>query len=521
MNQSLRNNEITTIAVNASDILFCGDSEGSIYRLSAQGKSWSCIKSINTRINEIKIDSENTIYIGADDGIHVSQNFGTDWTKIDLDGGGVYAIGASNHDEIYAGTYSGIYVSKDYGASWEFSGLGDKEQIISIEVDQNGNLYAGMRDHTVFRSSDCGETWEKRDDGIPYWASIQSIVCANNGDIYAASEFAGIYKSTNEGISWEQVSTYSHNVSMASYGGDFILVGSMVNGLIISSDNGANWELKSIGLHAMTIRSIVFDSKNHLYVCGTKSGIYHHDGTGWSIFGLNNDVIVKLIINDYDEIMALTQFEGLKATKDGVIWEQCNASWLGYYGTSLDINDTGVLFCTNGGKLYKSKDKSGKNWVLIGSEHGARSMTFGMNHKIYTANDAGFFSAMDSGSEWKQLDDTAYTQSVYALAVNANQEIFWGTYGFGVYRYREDSDSLESLGLDNYHITSLIVTDNDHIFVSAAGDGVFYSEDNGGTWQKANQGLSDHVINLLVQGPDGKIYAGTVGDGLYCCNDND
>lgn len=513
--------EITAIAINASDILFCGDSEGSVYRSQDQGESWTLIKDVNFPINAIKSDSNNTLYFGSIDGLFVSRNQGDNWTSVDLEGESVYSIGISGQDVVYAGTSSGVFLSKDHGTSWELAGLEGMEHILALEIDTDGILYAGMRDGVVYRSSDEGGNWQTRDNGIPYWASVSSLVCAGNGDIYAASEYAGIFQSSNQGVSWEQVSTYSYNTAMALYQDEFILAGSMFNGVIVSQDNGATWTIQPIGLRAMTIHSIAFDSENHIYVCGEQSGIYRYDGTVWSTFGLANDIVSKIVTNFNDEVIALTKFEGLKSSPDGMTWEQLNTSWVGFYGTSLDINDNGILFCSNGGNLYESKDKSGNSWKLIGTGYGARSVTFGSDLKIYTANDAGFFSALDSGEEWKQLDDKAYTQSMYALAVNEHQEVFWGTSESGVYRYTENSDSLELLGLEGYHITSLIVTDQNHIFASAAGDGVFYSDDDGATWLLANQGLSRHNINLLVEGPDGKIYAGTVGDGIYSCDDAD
>jgi hypothetical protein len=56
---------------------------------------------------------------------------------------------------------------------------------------------------------------------------------------------------------------------------------------------------------------------------------------------------------------------------------------------------------------------------------------------------------------------------------------------------------------------------DEHIFVGTWGDGVYHSTDNGDTWIKINNGLTNLNVFYFAINSDGFIFAGTRGGGVY------
>ncbi len=98
-------------------------------------------------VKTIAIDNGGRIFAGTDTaGAYYSDDLGVSWTNIPSIGGKSVTSFTVNYPSMYiAGTLDrGAFVSTDRGTSWHSanSGLTDSS-IISLNVDQQGHLYAG------------------------------------------------------------------------------------------------------------------------------------------------------------------------------------------------------------------------------------------------------------------------------------------------------------------------------------------------------------------------------------------
>lgn len=59
----------------------------------------------------------------------------------------------------------------------------------------------------------------------------------------------------------------------------------------------------------------------------------------------------------------------------------------------------------------------------------------------------------------------------------------------------------------------------DLVVAGSFGMGIFRSENRGGKWDAANEGLTDKFILCLTTGPDGTVYAGTLRGGVFRSKD--
>jgi hypothetical protein len=131
-----------------------------------------------------------------------------------LDDGCINALSLSNQGYLFAGSgVSGIYRSTENGDSWDKKNSGLlSPNIISIVTGPGGELYAGTQTNVytgqsgagVFRSTDNGESWQQATSGLPT-DEISHLAVNSIGYVFAATSRQGVYSSTDKGNSWEPV----------------------------------------------------------------------------------------------------------------------------------------------------------------------------------------------------------------------------------------------------------------------------------------------------------------------------
>jgi len=234
--------QATAFAQIGNDLYVGG--EGGVYKTSNDGNDWLHIYSRGT---SLAVKGSN-IYAGASSGIFMSSNNGNNWSV--LASGANFNVNclASFNNRVFAGTSydggmnstgtiyysdngtnfinsSGIWLTTIYSiekfgprlfASSAYSIYGSSNNGISwgspwgsISGGANcmalcdNKIFAG-NGHGVSVSSDSGNTWQLRNNGITN-TNINAFA-VSGGNIFAASTFPrNIYVSSNYGLSWTSV----------------------------------------------------------------------------------------------------------------------------------------------------------------------------------------------------------------------------------------------------------------------------------------------------------------------------
>jgi photosystem II stability/assembly factor-like uncharacterized protein len=182
-----------------------------VYRTTNGGATWAPFGSVPYYVRDV--DGHNGItpnlYAGTHNGgVWMSPNTNGTWTDIsaglgDLRVRSVKAVGAS---QVFAGT-NGDSAWK-YTGSWAQKGPSIRAPgVIQIVIHPNNQaaIFAGT-DQGVYKSSDGGETWEPKNQGLGGYGDLVitgiSIDPSSPNTIYLATWGYGIFQSTDGGDHW-------------------------------------------------------------------------------------------------------------------------------------------------------------------------------------------------------------------------------------------------------------------------------------------------------------------------------
>ncbi len=252
--------------------LYAGTHHG-MYKTFDGGNHWSEINVgfPDHRVQALVIDPQQpaTLYAGTFDpanfggGIFRSIDGGGHWTAINdgLANGSAsifaLAIDPQTPTTIYAAAFNGVYKSTDSGEHWELfsDGLTDQPDSIRVAallVDPKNPLvvYAGLEGGLglggVYKSTDGGEHWVERNNGLLDFTSVETIAIDASGTLYIGS-------SENPQVSGETV-------------------------VFMSTDGGEQWLALNVGLEDRRVNALAIDP-------ATPSTVYA--GTfGAGVFGL-------------------------------------------------------------------------------------------------------------------------------------------------------------------------------------------------------------------------------------------
>ncbi len=182
---------------------------------------------------------------------------------------------------------------------------------------------------------------------------------------------------------------------------------------------------------------------------------------------------------------------------------------------------------TTGDTIYASTDRGifvttddGEHWIE--RNNGLTSLDvneIAINGKyIYAATDGGVFMSTNKAASWNPTFTKVGTSTLTVESIVINKGVvFAGTSGKGIYFSKDNGKTWETLNnqLSEMTIGTMAVS-NKYIYAGDFNKGVFRSSDDGKTWSVINSGLPEKYKSIKTLTADGdNIFLGTFGEGIF------
>jgi len=218
----------------------------------------------------------------------------------------------------------------------------------------------------------------------------------------------------------------------------------------------------------------------------------------------------------------------MQSTDLGQTWTAVTTLKAAYIRTIVSINNALYAGTTTG--LYVSKDH-GQTWAVVTGVRGSIWQIKNYKDAIYvitnisgsTRRPGTLYMSTDHGQTWTTsvLHYTSLLKRprrdiVVITLPNNTQKLFMAS-AEGIQTSDDSGYSWTPIStFSGYDIWNLLVdaTDKSQQTIYAAGEGgIWRSTDAGVTWTQL--GLADEKVRTLIQTPSGRLFAGTVGDGVF------
>ncbi|MFQ5584049.1 MAG: WD40/YVTN/BNR-like repeat-containing protein, partial [Calditrichia bacterium] len=220
-------------------------------------------------------------------------------------------------------------------------------------------------------------------------------------------------------------------------------------------------------------------------------------------------------------------------SKDGgTTWVKLNQPIPDNNYNSIQLGPNRNIFIKNSGKLYFSNDE-GISWnkIVFPDSSFVTTFKFGLNGYIFVGarietseSYSGVYRSKDMGENWifKKLNDF---QGILSLRISENGTLWAGTTGTDVlsmsggiyYSVDKGENWIETRWWGYEDVHSILPCNNNRIMVGTI-SGLFYSDDNGYTWDLLN--LKNKPVFILAENTDGIIFAASYWIGIFRSFDN-
>lgn len=188
---------VLSLATIGSNIFVGTDNSGAVLRSTNNGESWTqVISGLNANAIGYTFAVNGTdIFVGTQNGVYRSTNYGTNWTHLGLSSYTIRSL-AIIGSNIFAGHMYGIFRSTNYGINWTSENTGLTNTEVQCFATSGTNIFVGSYNNSgggVYLSTNNGSNWFEINQGFTTIPSVHSFLILNN-TIYAGTNNQSIWK---------------------------------------------------------------------------------------------------------------------------------------------------------------------------------------------------------------------------------------------------------------------------------------------------------------------------------------
>jgi len=394
-----------------------------------------------------------------------------------------------------------------------------------------GDWYSGSAQ--FFRSTDGGDNWESRSEGISqafgFFLNCMAVDPVVPGTIYIGGmhRYTGIgdiYKTINEGELWVGTSLtgYIRGIAVDPTDSQKVYLATDA-GVYRSTDAGDEWELTTLTL---ICRSVAVEQSGQVVWAGTAEDGIHMStdgGASWSFQGLEGRCVWCVLPDQSGPIYAGTD-EGLfRRALSG--WENV----LPHETLALAGDEESMVYAgTDGAGVYRGTEFS---WVpcnsgLTNSTIRALSVDPGDPQNVYAGGClSGVYRSTDGGDWWEHSSRGLMPARIWWIAPHPTiAGTLMAATNWGVYRSTDGGASWgpASCGLGELGASGVTFDPEDPAvaYVQCNGSSLVYRTTDGGeSWSPRNDGINMEISTRICIDPvdPQTLYVGGTRNWFWAC----
>jgi photosystem II stability/assembly factor-like uncharacterized protein len=498
----------------------------SIHRSSDAAATWLRLApdiQISGSSHAIKLAWSNagTMFMLMQRALWKSSDNGNSWARIkqlsDYPG-----LATSPRGHLIVAKLDSVLVSSDDGVTWTSSAPASNFYGGDISVDKDGVIYIAISQY-LYRSTNNGATWSKIINGLPIGNYPSHIYSARHG-LAIASVGAQVYTSVDSGRVWSLVYNTLYNIrSICAVNEDtvFLLTDNRI--LHRSTDGGATWSQYNTleFLYDPYYPVTLFSKDQNLFILFNTT-LYRHDirtEDDLQKVDVPTGNVFHLAAASTGDIFAGTSIS--VGSRTGRFWKFDAEHW--DEGSSFYNNDIHELAVDSSDALFaivdarfKASSNGGKNWIegiYFGGSQFRMSLT---KDFVYVATGSeGVFRSSDHGATWDQLNTGITNLSLFSIAASDGVAYAGGLLSF--YRSTNNGWTWEAPifpFIGGSGVVRAIDCTGPNVVVGIDQTGAYFSSDHGITWENHSTGLALDTINRILMTPSGAVFAAT-SSGVY------
>jgi hypothetical protein len=280
------------------------------------------------------------------------------------------------------------------------------------------------------RNFDPFALWDTASGGM---GSFVQCMAVKDTNLFAGINDAGVYRSTNNGDDWIQMITGLSNLNVhALLVKDTIILAGTSAGVFISTNKGSNWSASTSGMGAIIVRSLIKKDTN--IFAGTASGVYvsGDNGASWTGAGLGTYTVTTLCVKGTKLIAGTTNAANgvYRSINNGTNWVRIVDGITGYVVNSIVTRDTNLFAATNGG-IFRSGNDSTWTYVNDGlySVGSTPQVLFVYGSGILAGfgNYEGVYLSLNNGASWVSGNAGLFGLTVGCFTYNGSYLFVGGT----------------------------------------------------------------------------------------------
>jgi len=220
-----------------------------MYRSTDMGNTWTaCNNGISENtIMTVHSFGGKTFASTMGSVVYVTSNGGDSWADVGTSLPSIKGFASAN-SVLYAGSFgSGVYKSTDTGQTWTQMNTGLSENDLWAIGANDSAVFTGVSSGHVYTRDQSASSWS-----VTFNSSFLSCVGAfaeSGSNLIVATHGSGLYTKSNFGTTWIKCSTIG-TVEIRSLlaGNGFVLAGTDMLGMFISTDDGISFTAANTGL---------------------------------------------------------------------------------------------------------------------------------------------------------------------------------------------------------------------------------------------------------------------------------